>query len=78
MEVRGVGFGDGFVDGFVDDGGGVDKASKVVWVMSRGFNIEFIRNNYQLWVLEILPGGGDDGEAGRFLKGFGLLGLMRV
>jgi hypothetical protein len=30
MEVRGVGFGDGFVDGFVDDGGGVDKASKVV------------------------------------------------
>ena len=38
MEVRGVGFGDGigdgfgdgFVDGFVDDGGGVDKALKVV------------------------------------------------
>jgi hypothetical protein len=38
MEVRGVdfgggigdGFGDGFLDGFVDDGGGVDKASKVV------------------------------------------------
>ncbi len=34
MEVRGVGFGDGigdgFGDGFVDDGGGVDKASKVV------------------------------------------------
>ncbi len=46
-------------------------------MMSRGFNIESIRNNYQLWALEILPGGGDDGEAGRFLKGFGLLGLMR-
>ncbi len=38
MEVRDVGFGDGIgdgfedgvVDGFVDDGGGVDKASKVV------------------------------------------------
>ncbi len=34
MEVRGVGFGDGigdgFGDGFVDDGGGVDKTSKVV------------------------------------------------
>ncbi len=38
MEVRGVGFGDGirdgfgdgFGDGFVDDGGGVDKALKVV------------------------------------------------
>ena len=53
MEVRGVdfgdGIGDGFVDGFVDDGGGVVfKASKVVWVMSRGFNINFIRDNYQL------------------------------
>ena len=30
MEVRGVDFGDDFGDGFVDDGGGVDKASKVV------------------------------------------------
>jgi hypothetical protein len=38
MEVRGVGcgggigdgFGDCFVDGFVDEGGGVEKASKVV------------------------------------------------
>ncbi len=38
MEVRGVGFGDGigdgfgngFGDGFVDDGGGVDKVSKIV------------------------------------------------
>ncbi len=34
MEMRGVGFGDGigdgFGDGFVDDGGGIDKASKVV------------------------------------------------
>jgi hypothetical protein len=38
MEVRGVdcgggigdGFEGGFVGGFVDDGGGVDKASKVV------------------------------------------------
>ncbi len=47
-------------------------------MMSRGFNIESIRNNYQLWFLEILPGGDDDGEAGRFLKGFGLLGLMMV
>ncbi len=47
-------------------------------MVSRGFNVEYIRNNYQVGVLEILPGGGDDGEAGRFLKGFGLLGLMRV
>ena len=84
MEVRGVdcgggigdGFGGGFVDGFVDDGGGVDEASKVVWVMSRGFNIESIRNNYKLWALETLPGGGEIGEDRRFRKGFGLLGLM--
>ena len=45
-------------------------------MMSRGFNINFIRDNYQLWVLEVLLGGGDIGEDGRFLKGFGLLGLM--
>ncbi len=44
--------------------------------MSRGFNIESARNNYQLWVLEILFEGGDIGDDGRFLKGFGLLGLM--
>ena len=46
MEVRGVdfggGIGDGFVGGFVDDGGGV------VCLISRGFNIESVRNNYQL------------------------------
>jgi hypothetical protein len=54
MEVRvvdfgggfGDGFGDGFVDRFVDDGGGTEEASKVASVMSRGFNIESIRNNY--------------------------------
>ncbi len=45
-------------------------------MMSRGFNIESIMNNYQLCVLEILVGGGDIGEDGRFLKGFGLLGLI--
>ena len=45
-------------------------------MMSRGFNIESIRNDYQLCALETLPGGGEIGEDGRFRKGFGLLGLM--